>query len=55
MSWACCVFRKKLTNEGLHIFASMVGYCLRDDGEDHFEFMHYNVTNEETNDIKLEH
>ena len=30
---------KKLRDEGLHTFGGMVGYCMKDNGQDHFEKM----------------
>lgn len=32
---------KKLRDKGLHCtFLGMVGYCVKENGEEHFEFMH---------------
>ena len=36
----CC---KNWTCKGLHNFLCMVGYSMKDNGEHHFEFVHYNV------------
>ena len=38
---------KKLVGIGVHTYIGMLRYCLKDKGEDHFEVVHYNVTNEE--------
>ena len=32
------------------IFGGMVGYCLRDKGEEHFEFVHRNVSANDMNE-----
>ena len=37
---------KKLVGVGVHIYIGMLGYCLKDKGEDHFEIVHHNVINE---------
>jgi hypothetical protein len=33
---------KDLRDESLHKFKGMVGYCMKDNGEEHFEFIHHN-------------
>lgn len=37
---------KKLRDEGLHTFLGMVGYCMKENGEEHFEFMRHCVGND---------
>ena len=34
---------KNLRDEGLHMFQGMIGYYLKDNMEEHFEFVHHNV------------
>lgn len=34
---------KKLRDEGLHPLLGVVEYCMKDNGEEHFEFVHHNV------------
>ena len=41
------VLVKNLVGVGIHTYIDMLGYCLKDKGEDHFEVMHHNVTNGE--------
>lgn len=48
---ACC---KKLRDEGLHTFKDIVGYCMKDNGEDRFKFVHHNVSACDMNEGKLE-
>lgn len=33
---------KDLRDESLHTFKGMVGYCMKDNGEEHFDFIHHN-------------
>ena len=33
----------------------MIGYCVKDNGEEHFEFVHDNVSANDTNDGKMEY
>lgn len=35
---------RKLGDEGFHTFLGMVGHCMKDSGEDCFEFAHHNVS-----------
>ena len=46
---------KKLMNEDLHTFKGMIGYYMKDNGEDHFEFVHHNVWADGIYDGKMEH
>ena len=46
---------KKLRDEGLHTFKGMVGYCMKDNGEKHFEFVHHNLSLDDMNEDKLEY
>jgi hypothetical protein len=46
---------KKLRDEGLHTIKAMIGYCMKDSGEEHFEFVHHNVSVEDMNDGKMEY
>lgn len=41
---------KHLSGEGLHMLLGMVEYCMKDKGEDHFEFDHHNVSVEDMNE-----
>ena len=34
---------KKSSDECLHIFKGMMGYCMGDNWEENFEFVHHNV------------
>lgn len=46
---------KSLEDVGLHTFLAMVGYCMKDNGEEHFEFVHNNVSTHDMNEGKMEH
>lgn len=46
---------RKLRDKGLHTFKGMVGYCMEDNGEEQFEFVHHNLTMKDMNDGKLEY
>ena len=46
---------KKLKDEGLHTYRGMLKYCMKDNGDAHFEFVHHNVLAEDMNDGKLEY
>jgi hypothetical protein len=48
------VLCKKLRDEGLHTFKGMLGYCVEDNGDEHFEFVHYNVSAVVMNTGKME-
>jgi hypothetical protein len=37
---------KKLRDEGLHTFKGMIGYCMKNNREKHFEYVHHNVAND---------
>ena len=41
------ILTKTLHNTGLHTFIGMLGYCIKDKGEDHFQCVHKNVTPEQ--------
>jgi len=41
------IFTKTLRNTDLHTFIEMLGYCIKDKGQDHFECVHRNVTPEQ--------
>lgn len=32
---------ENLVDEGLHTFLGMVGYCMKDNGEDYLRFVHH--------------
>lgn len=49
------VYCKWLRNDGLHTFLGMVGYCMKNNGEEHLEFVHLNVLVEDMNDDKMEY
>ncbi len=34
---------KLLKGVGMHTYVGMIGYCLKDQGEKHFQFYHKNV------------
>ena len=38
------ILSKTLHNTDLHTFTKMLGYCIKDRGEEHFECVHRNVT-----------
>ena len=40
---------ERLRDEGLHTFLGMVGYCMKNNREEHFEFVHCNVYAEDMN------
>ena len=46
---------KRLRDGGLHTFLGMVGYCMKDKGEEHFEFVHRTISMEDMNEGKLEY
>ena len=52
---SCVVSCKKLRDEGLHTFKGVIGYCMKDNGEESFEFVHHNISAEDMNDGKLEY
>ena len=41
------VLVKRLSGVGLHTYVGMLGYCIKDKGEDHFEVVHNNITDED--------
>lgn len=43
-----------LRDEGLHKLLAMVGYCMTDNGEEHFEFVHHIVSTEHMNEGVME-
>ena len=43
---------KKLRDEGLQTFKGMIGYCMKDSGEEHFKFVHHKVLAEDMNAAK---
>lgn len=49
------VFCKKLRDEDLHSFKGMIGYCVKGNGEEHYECVHDNVSANDTNDGKMEY
>ena len=46
---------KKMRDEGFHNFLDMVGYCMKDNGEDCFEFVHHNVLGDDMNEGNMEY
>lgn len=38
------VMCRKLTNKGLHTFAGMIGYCMKDSNQPHFETIDHNIS-----------
>ena len=44
---------KKLRDEGLHTFKGMLGYCMKDNGVGHFEFVHHNILADDMNDGEI--
>lgn len=44
---------RKLKDEGLHTYRGMLGYCMKDNGEVHFEVVYHNVLAKDTNDNKV--
>lgn len=51
----CVVSCKNLRDEGLHNFKGMLGYCVEDNGEEHFGFVHHNVSAIVVNGGKMEY
>lgn len=49
------VFCKRLRDEGLHKFLDMARYCMKDNGEGHYEFVHHNVSANDMSEGKLEY
>lgn len=45
---------KKLRDKGLHTFKGMIGYCMKNNGNKYFEFVHHNVSADDMNG-KMEH
>lgn len=43
---------KRLRDKGLHTFLGIVGFCLKDNVEEHFEFVHHNVSMDNMNEVK---
>ena len=41
---------KRLRDEGLHAFFGMIGYCMKNNGEERFEFVHCNLYVEDLNE-----
>lgn len=39
-----------LRDEELHTFWGMVGYCMKDNGENHFQFVHHDVHVDDLNE-----
>ena len=46
---------KKLRCESLHTFKGMIRYCMKDNGEQHFEIVHHNVSAEDMSDGKTKY
>jgi hypothetical protein len=46
---------QELEDKGLHTYLGMVGYCMKDNGEECLEFVHTNVSMEDTNEGKMEY
>lgn len=46
---------KKVRDEGLHTFLDMIGYCMKDNGKDRFEFVHHNVLGDDMNEGNMEY
>ena len=42
-------------DEGLHAFKGMIGYCMKDNGKEQFDFVHRNVSATDKNEGKLEY
>lgn len=55
MGCGSCCFLQEVEDEGLHIFLVMVGYFMKDNGHEHFEFVHRIVSAEDMNEGKLEY
>ena len=41
------VLVKRLSRVGFHTYVGILGYCIKDKGEDHFEVVHNNITDED--------
>lgn len=46
----CHVVSCKLRDEGLHIFLGVVGFCMKDNGEDPFKSIYVNVFVDDMNE-----
>ncbi len=42
---------KRLKGVGMHTYVGMIGYCLKDQGEEHFQFYHKNVNSKHMQEI----
>ena len=42
-------------DEGLHTFLGMVGYCMKDNEEEHLEFVHHNASTKDMDEGKMEY
>lgn len=47
------VMCRKLRNKGLHTFIGMIGYCIKDSDQSHFQTIDHNITAATTADIAL--
>lgn len=52
---SCCFFYKRLRDEHFYTFLGMVGYCMKDNTEEHFEFVHHDVSTENMNEGEMEY
>lgn len=48
---ACCL----LQEEVMQTFLGMVGYCVKDNGEECYEFVHHNISSDDMNREKLDY
>ena len=46
---------KRLRDDGCHTFKGIVGYCMKDNMEEHFEFVHHNVSTNDMNQGTMEY
>ena len=46
---------KQLRDKELHTFHRMVGYCIKDNGKDHIEFVQHNVFADDMNELKMKY
>ena len=44
---------ERLKDDGLHTFLGMIGYCMKDNGKEHIEFVHHNT--DDTNEGKMKY
>lgn len=46
---------RKLRDHVLHTFLGIIWYCMKDNGENHFQFVHHNVSINDMNEGEMEY